>query len=63
MVGPKRISPATSESEVTPDEDVEARRRFLKLCGKYAAAMPPAIVLLLSASEETHAGPFGSAFR
>ena len=36
-----------------PDErdasEVEARRAFLKNCAKYAAAMPPAIAILVSA--------------
>ena len=31
--------------------ELEARRAFLKNCAKYAAAMPPAITLLLSAGQ------------
>ncbi len=36
--------------EALGTSDVEARRAFLKGCAKYAAAMPPAVTLLLSAS-------------
>lgn len=32
-----------------------ARRAFLKKCGKYAAVTPPAIALMLSASEQSFA--------
>ena len=31
--------------------EVEARRAFLKNCAKFAASMPPAITLLISADE------------
>ena len=32
-------------------EKAAGRRRFLELCGRFAAGMPPAIGLLLSASD------------
>ena len=41
-------SKGSEESEVF---EVEARRAFLRNCGKYAVAMPPAIYLLLSAKD------------
>lgn len=33
----------------------EARRRFLAQCGRFAAATPPAVALLLAASERKYA--------
>ncbi len=30
------------------DDDVSARREFLKKCGKYAVVVPPAMALLLT---------------
>lgn len=51
MDDPSLTSPEKRESEAAHETDAEARRRFLKLCGKYAAAMPPAIALLMSASK------------
>ena len=53
----------TDESKRTePNEDrrVMERREFLRKCGKYAAVVPPAMVLLLSATrgaEAVHGGP------
>ena len=35
-------------TDETVDDDVRARREFLKKCGKYAVVVPPAMVLLLS---------------
>jgi hypothetical protein len=42
--------------------EVEARRAFLKNCAKFAAAMPPAISLLISADEAFGAPKKCSAF-
>jgi hypothetical protein len=33
----------------------EARRDFLKTCGKFAVATPPAMALLLSATDRSYA--------
>jgi hypothetical protein len=39
-----------------PDEDlVQARRKFLAACGKFSVATPPAIAMLLAASERNYA--------
>lgn len=38
----------------TPDAQVEARRRFLATCGKFAIATPPAITLLLAQSNRNY---------
>jgi hypothetical protein len=39
-----------------PEEDlVQARRRFLAACGKFSVATPPAIAMLLAASERNYA--------
>ena len=35
-------------TDETTDDDVRARREFLKKCGKYAVVVPPAMALLLS---------------
>ena len=53
-----------SGSPKLPDgrEDSEARREFLKRCGKFAAVTPPAMTLLLSVSsipKEAHASTIG----
>jgi len=37
--------------------DIEARRKFLKNCATYAAAMPPAIALLVSADKAMGQAP------
>lgn len=37
------------------DALVEARRRFLATCGKFAVATPPAVALLLAASKRSYA--------
>lgn len=42
--------PAKRPQELETSE-AEARRAFLKNCAKYAAAMPPAITLLLAAGD------------
>ncbi len=42
-------------TDETADEEVHARRDFLKKCGKYALVVPPAMTLLLS--REAHAPP------
>lgn len=39
----------------TEDTPFAARRRFLKNCGKYAVATPPAVTLLLSAAGPNYA--------
>jgi hypothetical protein len=42
----------------TPSPDAElaqARRRFLAACGKFSIATPPAVALLLAASERNYA--------
>ena len=36
------------QENLSADDDVRARREFLKKCGKYAVVVPPAMVLLLS---------------
>lgn len=38
----------------TPDAQIEARRRFLATCGKFAIATPPAITLLLAQSDRNY---------
>ncbi len=35
-------------TDETGDDDVRARREFLKKCGKYAVVVPPAMALLLT---------------
>ena len=35
-------------TDETADDDVRARREFLKKCGKYAVVVPPAMALLLT---------------
>ena len=35
-------------SDVTPKENEESRREFLKKCGKYAVIVPPTMALLLT---------------
>jgi hypothetical protein len=40
---------------MSADRDAETRRRFLIKCGKVAAATPPTMALLLSASERGYA--------
>jgi hypothetical protein len=42
----------TNESDT---DQFEARRRFLKDCGRYAVATPPAITLLLSTAGPNYA--------
>ena len=44
----QNVMPAKRPNELDTSE-VEARRAFLKNCAKYAAAMPPAITMLVSA--------------
>jgi len=39
----------------TPDKLVEARRRFLATCGKFAIATPPAVTLMLAEAERNYA--------
>jgi hypothetical protein len=34
---------------------VEARRRFLRTCGRFSVATPPAIALLLASAERNYA--------
>jgi hypothetical protein len=51
-----------SEVPEAPDDDAQARRDFLKKCGKFAAVTPPAMTLLLSVSsvpKEAHASTIG----
>ena len=36
-------------------DDLSKRREFLKACGKYAAVVPPAMVLLMTRSTSAHA--------
>ena len=48
VVGDQNVVPAKRPNELDPSE-VAARRAFLKNCAKYAAAMPPAITMLVSA--------------
>lgn len=43
----KRDLEVSRESNLS---EVEARRRFLKNCAKFAAGMPPAVTLLLQAA-------------
>ncbi len=35
-------------TDETGDDDVRARREFLKKCGKYAVVVPPTMALLLT---------------
>ena len=37
------------------DREITARRRFLASCGKFAVVTPPAIALMLSATEHNYA--------
>lgn len=39
----------------TPDKLVEARRRFLASCGKFALATPPVVTLMLADAERNYA--------
>ncbi|MQA65618.1 MAG: hypothetical protein GEU76_06930 [Alphaproteobacteria bacterium] len=39
----------------TNDEVVEARRRFLLACGKFAVATPPAMALMLADAKRNYA--------
>jgi hypothetical protein len=48
----KRRSISTSEDELS---EVDARRKFLRNCAKFAAGTPPAVALLLSASRQSRA--------
>ena len=48
VVGDQNVVPAKRPNELDTSE-VAARRAFLKNCAKYAAAMPPAITMLVSA--------------
>lgn len=41
------------------DESLQARRKFLATCGKFAVVTPPAVTLLLSATNRAYAN-FGS---
>ena len=53
---------ASKGSEKSEVFEAEARRTFLKNCGKYAAATPPAIALLLSMGDaKANHGPLFSA--
>ena len=38
-----------------PDAIVEARRRFLASCGKFAVATPPVVTLMLAEAERNYA--------
>ena len=42
-------------SERESSEILEARRRFLASCGKFAIATPPAVALMLSATKQSYA--------
>jgi hypothetical protein len=48
-------TPMTSPSPQSEDELVQARRKFLSACGKFSIATPPAIAMLLAASERNYA--------
>jgi hypothetical protein len=39
----------------TPEKLVEARRRFLATCGKFAVATPPVVTLMLAEAERNYA--------
>ena len=39
----------------TPDSLVEARRRFLASCGKFAVATPPVVTLMLAEAQRNYA--------
>lgn len=39
----------------TESEKIEARRRFLATCGKFAAITPPAMTVLLSSTAQNYA--------
>lgn len=43
----------------TEDAAIKARRHFLATCGKFAVVTPPAITVLLAATERSYAA-FGS---
>ena len=40
----------TLESKVSDHSEVDARRKFLRNCAKFASGAPPAVALLLSSS-------------
>ncbi len=42
-------------TDESADDEVHARREFLKKCGKYAVVVPPVMVLLMT--REAHAPP------
>ena len=41
----------SNQTEVSENRRVVDRRRFIELCGKYAVVTPPAIGLLVAATE------------
>ncbi|HTI88343.1 MAG TPA: hypothetical protein VL966_17200 [Alphaproteobacteria bacterium] len=43
------------DTDRTSAEISEARRRFLKQCGKFSIATPPAVALLLATAERKYA--------
>jgi hypothetical protein len=54
----------SDKSDTPYDQEVSARREFLKRCGKFATVTPPAMTLLLSVStvpQEAHASTIGHA--
>jgi hypothetical protein len=44
-----------TEERTTEDRMNEARRKFLSSCGRFAVATPPAVVLLMAASQQDYA--------
>jgi hypothetical protein len=43
------------DADQTATEISEARRRFLKQCGRFSLATPPAVALLLATAERKYA--------
>ena len=41
--------------KIDTDQANEARRRFLKTCGKFAVVTPPVVSLMLSSSDKAFA--------
>jgi hypothetical protein len=45
----------TTPTPQSEEDLVQARRKFLAACGKFSVATPPAIAMLLAASERNYA--------
>lgn len=56
-VSPETATPARATptlAKTAPATPAQARRRFLAQCGRFAAATPPAVTLLLAAADRRY---------